>query len=88
MAVQNLDLQPFLVDYKILRMTVQNLDLQPWLGIRSFALCSFTLVALLKRATEANLACCSLLKEQRDKFAPVALYKKSDRSDLILSLFP
>ena len=37
------------------------------LGIRSFALLSFALVALLKRATGANRSCRSLLKEQLDQ---------------------
>ena len=44
------------------------------MGISSFALRSFTLVALLKRATGVNHSCCSVLKEQWKSFALDALY--------------
>ena len=51
--------------------------------LRSFALCSFALrsfalVALLKITTGANCSCRSFLKEQRERLALVALYKKSE----------
>ena len=47
-------------------------------ALRSFALRSFALVALLKITTGANCSCRSFIKEQRERLALVALYKKSE----------
>ena len=49
-----------------------------YFALRSFALRSFALVALLKITTGANCSCRSFLKEQRERLALVALYKKSE----------
>ena len=47
-------------------------------SLRSFDLRSLALVALLKITTGANCSCRSFLKEQRERLALVALYKKSE----------